>query len=114
MAQYLSNPESREIVIETLKMWLTDPASCNNPTVQVCGVLSVIVCFFSQRRPRKPVDQKNKKTPAVPGETQQCMNARGMYLFLRSCLVLCALRCCKAGRCWFSPPVHPAGEEGVF
>ena len=42
MAQYLSNPESREIVIETLKMWLTDPASCNNPTVQVClSALSV-------------------------------------------------------------------------
>lgn len=37
MAQYLSNPESREIVIETLKMWLTDAASCNNPTVQVRG-----------------------------------------------------------------------------
>ncbi|CAB1119803.1 unnamed protein product [Ectocarpus sp. 6 AP-2014] len=35
MAQYLSNPESREIVIETLKMWLTDPGSCNNPTVQL-------------------------------------------------------------------------------
>lgn len=38
MAQYLSNPESREIVIETLKTWLTDPASCNNPTVQVLSL----------------------------------------------------------------------------
>lgn len=35
MAQFLSNPESQEIVIETLKMWLTDAASCNNPTVQL-------------------------------------------------------------------------------
>ncbi|CAN0363677.1 unnamed protein product, partial [Hapterophycus canaliculatus] len=35
MAQFLSNPDSQEIVIETLKMWLTDAASCNNPTVQL-------------------------------------------------------------------------------
>lgn len=35
LAQYLSSPESREIVIETLKMWLSDAASCNNPTVQL-------------------------------------------------------------------------------
>lgn len=36
MAQYLSSPdESRDIVIETLKMWLSDAASCSNPTVQL-------------------------------------------------------------------------------
>lgn len=46
MAQYLSNPESREIVIETLKMWLTDPASCNNPTVQVGVSVCLPVCVF--------------------------------------------------------------------
>lgn len=34
-AQYLSSPASREIIIGTLKVWLSDPASCNNPTVQL-------------------------------------------------------------------------------
>ncbi|CAN0099471.1 unnamed protein product, partial [Laminaria digitata] len=34
-ARYLSSPDNREIIIETLKMWLSDPASCNNPTVQL-------------------------------------------------------------------------------
>lgn len=36
LAQYLDSPENtREIAIETLKMWLSDPVSCNNPTVQL-------------------------------------------------------------------------------
>ena len=35
MAQYLSSPGSRDIVIETLKTWLTDPTSCNSPTLQL-------------------------------------------------------------------------------
>lgn len=36
MAQYLSDPAgSRDIVIETLKTWLGDASSCNNPTVQL-------------------------------------------------------------------------------
>ena len=47
LAQYLSNPESRETVLETLKIWLTDPASCNNPTVQVrpAGYRPGLLCF---------------------------------------------------------------------
>lgn len=36
MAQYLSDPTgSRDIVVETLKTWLGDPTSCNNPTLQL-------------------------------------------------------------------------------
>ncbi|CAM9999129.1 unnamed protein product [Discosporangium mesarthrocarpum] len=35
LAQYLSQPDSREIVVETLKEWLSDASSGNNPTLQL-------------------------------------------------------------------------------